>query len=268
MIVDYIHFLDSDDWLELSCVEECVNSALASQADIIWHGCNHFQEATQQITESNFLKSLKLKEKYSYTGLEIFSSLPYSSFSWVAMGIVKSCLANKVKFEEGIESEDALFGMQIFSLAKNIQIILKPFYYYRIRPNSTSQHTLNNTTNPKEIRFPSHQNDLIDVFHTPYEIRHYSFAYSCAIISLRMDEFLKREKFCNQLNTIIKNMIEERVIYAFGGCAFDKDPRNIRKLCTKLIDYTSKTPWNLKLAYYYPTIYKILKKIKNILRKS
>lgn len=109
---------------------------------------------------------------------------------------------------------------------------------------------------------------MIDAFHTPYEIRHYSFAYSCAIISLRMDEFLKREKICNQLNTILKNMIEERAIYVFGGCAFDKDPRNVRRLCAKLIDYTSKTPWNLKLAYYYPTIYKILKKIKIFLRKS
>lgn len=55
-----------------------------------------------------------------------------------------------------------------------------------------------------------------------YTIRHYSFAYSCAIICLRMDEFIKRGKISNELRKILKTMIEVCAIYAFGGCSFRK----------------------------------------------
>lgn len=178
------------------------------------------------------------------------------------MGIVKADLIDKIRFEEGIESEDAIFGMQIFALAQKISLVFDNFYNYRIRPNSASQHTLIDK-NTQGISFPPHQQDLLKAFNDIYVIRHYRFAYSCAIISLRMDEFIQREKLSNEIKEILKSMIEERAFYAFGGLNFEKDPRNIREICSKLLAYTSKVRWSSKLAYYCPSIFRILRKIKD-----
>lgn len=264
--VEYIHFLDSDDWLELDCIEKCVDITLSFQAQIVWHGCKHFYEATQEIKESDFPKQLGLEENQVYSGLEIFSKLPFPSFSWVAMGIIKSDLVYQTRFEEGIESEDAIFGMQTFALAQKICLIFDNFYNYRIRPNSASQHTLKNK-NAQGISFPPHQRDIVEAFGDIFTIRHYRFAYSCAIISLRMDEFIQKESLSSEVKEILKSMIEERVIYAFGGLSFERDPKNIREICSKLLDYTSRVRWSSKLAYYFPRVFRILKKLKTMIIK-
>lgn len=259
--MEYIYFLDSDDWLELECIEECVELASKNQAQIVWHGCKYFYEITGQINEADFPKKLGLNEGKNYDGLEILSQLSYPSFSWATMGIVAINFVNKLRFQERIESEDALFGMQVFALAQRVQLLFNPLYNYRIRPNSISQHTLSHTNN-QGLSFPSHQKDLVDAFNgDAYTIRHYSFAYSCAIICLRMDEFIKKEKISNELRKILKAMIEVRAIYAFGGCGFEKDPRNVRELCSKLKAYTARVRWTSMFAYYLPCVYRILKRL-------
>lgn len=269
--MEYIHFVDSDDWLELNCIEECVKVALKNQAQIVWHGCKHFYEDESRIGESDFPKKLGLDKNKNYSGLDIFTHLPYPAFSWVWQGLILFQIANKVKFEENIESEDALFGMQVFALCNKIYTINHGIMFYRIRPNSTSQHTLANKNHKikSNITFPPHQQDLVEAFNGDiYDIRYYRFAYSCAIICLRMDEFLKKENLSKELKEILKTMIEVRAIYAFGGCGFNKDPRNIRGICSKLLDYTPKVRFGSKLAYHFPSIYKILKMIKKCLGKS
>lgn len=41
-----------------------------------------------------------------------------------------------MKFKDAIFAEDHLFGILLFSQAKNIYVYPKVFYYYRIRANS------------------------------------------------------------------------------------------------------------------------------------
>ncbi|WP_338064244.1 hypothetical protein [Helicobacter pametensis] len=263
-----MHFLDSDDWFELDCIEKCVRVAQENQAQIVWHGCGHFYECENKVGESDFLKKLGLDKNKSYSGLEIFSLLPHPSFSWVAMGIVQASLIYKVCFKEGIESEDALFGMQIFALAQNISFIFDNLYIYRIRPNSISQHTLGQKGDSQDhkISFPKHQEDLVDAFQNAYDVRHYSFAYSCAIICVEMDRFIQREALSNELKQRLIAMIEHRAIFAFGGCGFQKDPRNIRGICSHLTPYMKKVRIGSKIAYHYPRLYRLLKAIKRSIR--
>lgn len=264
--VEYIHFLDSDDWLELNCIEECVKVVSENGAEIVWHDYKIFNEITKQATYNTFLKELKLKDDSLLSGLQIFQQLKQPSFSWTWPGLIEGRKVKNMRFELGIESEDAIFGMQLFALSCKIAILHKELMYYRIRPNSISQHMLMDK-NSREITFPLYQQDLVKAFNgNAYNIRHYSFAYSCAIICLKMDEFLKKEKLSNELKNILKTMIEVRAFYAFGGYGFEKDPRNVREICSKLLDYTSRIRWSSKLAYYYPRIFRILKKIKTLIR--
>ncbi len=154
--------------------------------------------------------------------------------------------------------------MQIFSLAQKITPLFDLLSIYRIRPNSASQHTLTHKNHKDNtLTFPPHQQDLLQAFKGDvYTLRHYRFAYSCAIICLKMDEFLKKEKLSVELQEILKAMIEVRAFYAFGGCGFQKDPRNVREICSKLLNYTQRVRLSSKLAYYFPQLYKIIKKIK------
>ena len=264
--VEYIHFLDSDDWLELNCIEECVRGALESRSEIVWHDFKIFNEISRQITYDTFLKELNLEDNKLLSGLQIFQQLKQPSFSWTWPGLIETRKVENMRFELGIESEDAIFGMQLFALSHKIAILRKELMYYRIRSNSISQHTLVDKTS-KGITFPPHQQDLVQAFGSNiYNIRHYQFAYSCAIICLKMDEFLKKEKLHDDLRKILKTMIEVRAIYAFGGCGFEKDPRNVREICSKLLNYTSRIRWSSKLAYHYPRVFRILKKIKALIR--
>lgn len=165
-----------------------------------------------------------------------------------------------LSFQKGIESEDALFGMKLFSLAQRIIISYQESYTYRIRPYSISAHTLNKQT--KEMRFPESLHDLVCAFKTPYEVRHYSFAYSHCVICLELDAFIQTYPLDEELKEILKEMIAYRAIYAFGALSFQNDPRNCRAMCEKLLPYASNIRFSSKLAYYFPKVFQTLKMIQ------
>ncbi|ANV97998.1 hypothetical protein BBW65_03920 [Helicobacter enhydrae] len=266
---DYLHFLDSDDYLRLDCIEKCLELAEGFDAQVVWHSLTIYNEQTQEMSSSNTFAELGLKEECIYDGLEIFASLPEPpSFSWAWCGMVHFdfLIQNNLRFIEGIESEDAPFGMQLFALSSKIIISHLELCVYRIRPNSISQHTLSRTSKSKDISFPESLSDLVCVFQTPYEVRHYNFAYSACIICLVMDEFLKNTNLSKEMKEILTRMIEHRAIYAFGGLTFGADPRDCRAMCKQLLPYSSKIRFGSRMAFYFPLVFALLKKLKNMFR--
>ncbi|RDU74342.1 hypothetical protein CQA57_02360 [Helicobacter anseris] len=263
LIVDYIHFLDSDDWLELSCIEECVNSALASQADIIWHNFFIFSEENGKI--EGICQGLfeNFCNEKSYTPLEVFSKLGGKSFSWAWCGMYRFYgSAKNLRFVEGVESEDVPFGMMLFSLARQVFILDKGLAFYRIRPNSISQHTLHQSGFvPK---WPAHMTDIVKAFDcNPCDVRYYSFAYSACVMCIEIDKFVKSIPLELELRNKLFEMIGHRAFFAFGSITFAKDPRNCRKMLEALQEYKKYASFGSKVAYHFPRIYKILKAIKN-----
>lgn len=259
--IQYIHFLDSDDWLDLECIERCVKQIQKSYAQILWHDYKIFNHQNQKFSSANSLKRFDLEDQKIYRGMQILGSLKVPSFSWSTMGIIsfEHLLKHRLRFEEWIESEDALFGIQLFALAEKVEVLEFEGYIYRIRPHSISQHTL--TKDTKEMHFPQSYSDLMAVFDTPYEVRHYHFAYSACIFCLKMHQFLRLSKISETDKGILKKFINYRIQYAFGALGFRADPRGCRVLCEQLKPYMSSARIGSKVAFYFPRFYHFFKRV-------
>ncbi|EAI0903859.1 glycosyltransferase family 2 protein, partial [Campylobacter lari] len=138
--IDYIIFLDSDDYWELNCIEECVPRM--DGVDVLWFDeAKYYEIPCKNQSQSSRLKDINIKQEKKITSLEWLRHLSRSKmkdFSFACSGMINfnHIKDKKLKFKDGVFAEDHLFGILLFSQAKNICIYPKIFYYYRIRANS------------------------------------------------------------------------------------------------------------------------------------
>ncbi|WP_456301338.1 glycosyltransferase [Campylobacter lari] len=141
-IIDYIIFLDSDDYWELNCIEECVPRM--DGVDVVWFDFEMFVDDTNNKKEWSRLRSFQFLKEVVITPKEwleqsIATKQNEFAFAWGGM-INFNFLKNiKLKFIDGIIFEDVAFGTILFAQAKNIYILPKVVYNYRIRQNSITQ---------------------------------------------------------------------------------------------------------------------------------
>lgn len=265
--VKYIHFLDSDDWFELDCIEECVKSVIETHSEIVWHNYLIYDDTKREMLG---IKKDLFKDFLSsniYSPLEIFTQWSYETFSWAWCGMYAfESEMKKLRFVENIESEDAPFGLMLFLLAKQIYILDKGLAVYRIRENSISQHTLNR----KDFipKWPEHMQDIVQAFEGNHqEIRLYHFDYSHCIMCIELEKFFLTLHLDNHMKQLVKKIMKPRISLAFGSCTFRVDPRGCRSLCKQLASHTSSLPLKLKIAFYFPNLYQFFKKIKTYIKK-
>lgn len=148
---DYIGFVDPDDWVNQEMYAELYKAALNEKADIVM--CSYMREFSNHSKEKNF----NLPEKKKYEGLEInillrklFGPLekevanPELLDAWGTVwsklyraDLIKSNNLTFTNLNEIGTSEDSLFNIEAFYLAKSIVFVNKPFYHYW-RENSSS----------------------------------------------------------------------------------------------------------------------------------
>ncbi|PCM56038.1 glycosyl transferase, partial [Campylobacter sp. BCW_8712] len=120
--IDYIIFLDSDDYWELNCIEECVSRM--EGANVVWFDF-------QPEIENNFKKQFKTEmEVLDCKNEEIISTKDWLEicekkkylfwFAWQGMIEFKSLLRSKLKFIDKIIHEDHHFGICLFSSIEKI----------------------------------------------------------------------------------------------------------------------------------------------------
>ncbi|EIQ9585020.1 glycosyltransferase, partial [Campylobacter coli] len=140
--IDYIIFLDSDDYWELNCIEECVPRM--DGVDVVWFDFEMFVDGTNNKKEWSRLRSFQFLKEVVITPKEwleqsIATKQNEFAFAWGGM-INFSFLENiKLKFTNGIIFEDVAFGTILFAQTKNIYILPRVVYNYRIRQNSIMQ---------------------------------------------------------------------------------------------------------------------------------
>ena len=154
--IDYIIFLDSDDYWELNCIEECIKTD--SKADIIWF-CQSWINKRLNLKNGTIINSYKWLKRMKEMKIDYFW------FVWQGMIKFSFLKENELKFLEGYLYEDQLFGIQLFSKANTIYILSKILYHYRPSINST-------TRTEKNVRFqnmPMSIRKLAPYFKNAYE---------------------------------------------------------------------------------------------------
>lgn len=130
----YVTFVDSDDWIDLQCVELLYNTLKKYQADIA---------ITNPIFvyQSPYIEKIRLeftKPEGAFNRLEALESMLYQEqFDTSACGkLYKVHLFKHIKFPKGMLFEDLATTYQLIHLSDKISYINKPMYYYLQRENS------------------------------------------------------------------------------------------------------------------------------------
>lgn len=134
----YVLFVDSDDYLELTTIEELVSSMEEKQTDLVrFNGRAFLDELNKPIEQNNYDFSHRLQEGKVYIQ-DRFEANRRTFASPVYLYMVKRevLVKDSLSFYEGILHEDELFTTQVF-LNSNSMLYVNSFYYNRrYRENS------------------------------------------------------------------------------------------------------------------------------------
>lgn len=129
---EYITFADPDDYLQLDAYEVAYNSIKIDDVDIIQFDCRCFWDGKDEpVIENN-----------DYSEGEIMSRDDYlrkkePSMCWDKLFKPELIKKDGVKFTKGLAPcDDTCFSYMVFGRAKNIKVIPKKLYNYRIREGS------------------------------------------------------------------------------------------------------------------------------------
>lgn len=135
---DYVFYLDSDDKISSTCIENLLNPVLKNPSiEIVMGRINHFPVASQQrkvFTDQEF-KSLEAVRDYA------FGKKGYAVYSWNKLIRRDFLVKNQLFFQEGLLWEDLLWNFYLLKVLHHLYVISDVTYYYRTRPHSISTGT-------------------------------------------------------------------------------------------------------------------------------
>ncbi len=123
---DYIHFLDSDDYITLNYYEKMIEALSDTDADIVVGGFYYEKYAAKN--------SVRYDYPYCYTSMEdkfIKTQLYFKRFAWRYLVKRTLLVDNNILFTEGRYFEDWNFTVHITILANKIITAPATEYFYR-----------------------------------------------------------------------------------------------------------------------------------------
>ncbi len=141
---NYIFFFDSDDYVDITIVEKCINAAIDNNSDAVIFGrydvFDDGRTVARRITardcifDKNAVLNELLPAMFTY-------DMGFGVSAWGKMFNLNTIKKYQLKFasEKEIISEDAFFALEFFSKAESAVIIPENLYYYYKRNDSLSR---------------------------------------------------------------------------------------------------------------------------------
>lgn len=193
---NYIAFVDSDDWLDLTMYEELVKSATETNADMVF--CKIKRVFQNGKVEEFYEKNLcKIKNKEVFYMLIFGSDETIFSVPWrmlVEQSIAKSC-SFTTKLKHG---EDLFYVLDCIEKSSKIEIVDKFLYNYYY--NSTSVTVMNNDNYFRNIRdLYNHQKNYLKKKNLSY-----NYVICHAYIYRNVTKRLNQKGFVKQMKNLYK----------------------------------------------------------------
>lgn len=141
---EYIYFMDSDDLIELDCLELLYMTSNENDLDILYFDADVFFESKElEKRHGNYSCYYDRKHNYEkvYLGKKLFSEMlqhgdykPSPCLQFLKNNFIKE---KHIIFFEGIIHEDNLFTFQSIMLAERVSHIERKLFHRRVRQNST-----------------------------------------------------------------------------------------------------------------------------------
>lgn len=141
---EFIYFVDSDDYIEKTLIEDCLRIAKQENADIVFFG--HDRRSREGDLVSSYVPDARQKysgnevmEKGAASALKHDSNFSLSAcFCFISMQIINQTQWRFVS-EREILSEDYYSMLKLLGNASSIVIVDSIYYHYMVNQNSLSQ---------------------------------------------------------------------------------------------------------------------------------
>lgn len=133
----YVIYVDSDDYLELDCLEQLYRVAKEKNAEVVVY--SHKEIYEKEGVTVNI--KLEANENQEYSGIQIANMMLEGKIlgtPWNKLVKRKLLLVDKINFEQGRTTEDWFPMFKKMYQAHRIYFLNKTLYYYRIRNNSVT----------------------------------------------------------------------------------------------------------------------------------
>lgn len=237
--VDYLMFVDSDDFLEIQCVEECVKNI--GDSPVLWFDFKRFYDGVEGKEEPSDMevydydKSQKITTKEwlqrsKEVGKRNFASGCFVMISCTYLGRID------LRFLH-CYGEDNHFGIMLFLQANSIVVLPKKLYHYRIRTNSTINYGGKTSIEaiPERLR-----NILEDFLGNPMMLQKYYRAGGAAEMLEHIFGFV--EKNCDdEIYRLLEATFFNRLcMLAMNLKSFCIDPLGYQRFLPKIEKYAQK----------------------------
>ncbi|MCV3404936.1 glycosyltransferase family 2 protein, partial [Campylobacter lari] len=139
--IDYIIFLDSDDYWELNCIEECVPRM--DGVEVVWFDHYFYYDGVcpPNIPSKTLIQKCRFRRNQKISScdfLKVLLNIKRQNFwfGWHGMIDFDYLKFIGLKFLNQVLHEDHYFGKLLFLQSNNIFIFTKKCLYYRIRVGS------------------------------------------------------------------------------------------------------------------------------------
>ncbi|NLV98163.1 MAG: glycosyltransferase family 2 protein [Desulfovibrionales bacterium] len=133
---EYIYFIDPDDWIEPSLLEDNIHLLIKENSDVVLFAL--FKDRLDKyenllLSEPIIFENLELT-KYSVEELSYFQ-IGVMGYTWNKIIKIAVVEDNYIRFDETVSFwEDAVFNYKVFSKVSKIVFNGCPYYHYNLRP--------------------------------------------------------------------------------------------------------------------------------------
>lgn len=231
---EYIAFVDSDDYIDMTMYEKLMNEAIGSNKDIVFCGYNVVQNGKIAPKNEPQLELTLTNKDFYYNFIKYGEN---SVFGFVWRMVVKKNIATQIKFNSELSiAEDLIYILDLLKITNNISVVDEKLYYYNCFINDGKTTKYDEIKHIKSYIFLGNflsefYNNLGMTYLANYIIyQHYVKAWNCYIYDIKKD---KNKKRFLQNNIDLGKMSSKK-----GLNIFLKEEQNKKqKLLGKLVFY-------------------------------